>query len=127
MRTQPLLEARGWRTCFIHGDLSPKDRTTTIKDFKSIMGPSILLMTLGTGAVGQVLSSVQMKSMCCKANCHDRLNLGCASRIFLLETQWNPATETQAIGRAVRLGEENHVKVTRYIVKDSIEDVSNNT
>jgi SWI/SNF-related matrix-associated actin-dependent regulator of chromatin subfamily A3 len=44
----------------IHGSLSLKQRLRVLKDFKSILGPNILLMTLGTGAEGFVtcLSSV---------------------------------------------------------------------
>jgi SNF2 family DNA or RNA helicase len=32
------------------------------------------------------------------------------------------AIETQAVARAVRIGQKNHVKVLRYIIKDSIEE-----
>jgi SWI/SNF-related matrix-associated actin-dependent regulator of chromatin subfamily A3 len=36
----------------IHGSLNLKQRKRVLKDFKSILGPNILLMTLGTGAEG---------------------------------------------------------------------------
>lgn len=52
-----------------------------------------------------------------------RLNLTAASRIHLVEPQWNPSVESQAIGRAVRLGQQRNVTVMRYIVKDTIEEV----
>lgn len=52
-----------------------------------------------------------------------RLNLTAASRIHLVEPQWNPSVESQAIGRAVRLGQQRNVTVLRYIVKDTIEEV----
>ncbi|KAF3904701.1 hypothetical protein ABW21_db0209453 [Orbilia brochopaga] len=45
-----------------------------------------------------------------------------ASTAHLLEPQWNPMIEKQAIGRIQRLGQENPVKVIRYIVRDSIEE-----
>ncbi|RSL83946.1 hypothetical protein CEP52_016581 [Fusarium oligoseptatum] len=60
-------------------------------------------MTLGTGAVG--------------------LNLAVASRIFLLEPQWNPSIEDQAIGRALRLGQKAQVVIIRYIVTNTVEQV----
>lgn len=41
-----------------------------------------------------------------------------------MEPQWNPAVESQAIGRLLRLGQEKQVRIVRYIVKGSIEEVS---
>ncbi|KAF2996999.1 hypothetical protein E8E14_002613 [Neopestalotiopsis sp. 37M] len=73
-----------------------------LDDFRSPKGPNILLMTLGTGAVG--------------------LNLAVASRIYLLEPQWNPAIEEQAMSRALRLGQKEKVTIIRYIVRNSVED-----
>ena len=52
-----------------------------------------------------------------------RLNLAVASRIYLLEPQWNPSVELQAIGRSLRLGQTEQVTIVRYIVRDTIEDV----
>ncbi|KAF5577105.1 DNA repair recombination RAD5C [Fusarium pseudoanthophilum] len=75
-----------------------------LKEFQSNTGPSILLMTLGTGAVG--------------------LNLAVASRIYLLEPQWNPSIEEQAIGRALRLGQESQVVVVRYITTKTVEQAN---
>jgi len=60
------------------------------------------LMTLGTGAEG--------------------LNLKVASRIYLLEPQWNPFLELQAMARAQRIGQTKKVVVTRYIMQGSIEE-----
>lgn len=51
------------------------------------------------------------------------LNLTVASRIHILEPQWNPLLESQAIGRAIRLGQEKQVTVVRYITKDTVEQV----
>lgn len=53
-----------------------------------------------------------------------RLNLTAASRIHILEPQWNPSVESQAIGRAIRLGQERQVTVIRYIMKNTVEEVS---
>jgi SNF2 family DNA or RNA helicase len=51
------------------------------------------------------------------------LNLAVASRIYLLEPQWNPAIELQAIGRALRLGQTDQVTIVRYIMMNTVEDV----
>lgn len=55
--------------------------------------------------------------------CFSRLNLTCANRVFIVELQWNPAVESQAIARAIRLGQESDVSVTRYIIKNTVEEV----
>jgi hypothetical protein len=52
-----------------------------------------------------------------------RLNLTCANRIFIVELQWNPGVESQAIARAIRLGQKSEVCVTRYMIKGTVEEV----
>ena len=52
------------------------------------------------------------------------MNLTCANRVFIVELQWNPSVENQAIARAIRLGQGRQVLVTRYVMVDSIEEVS---
>jgi SWI/SNF-related matrix-associated actin-dependent regulator of chromatin subfamily A3 len=51
-----LLELYDMRYDVIHGGLSLTKRLKVLGDFKSPTGRSILLMTLGTGAVGLVAS-----------------------------------------------------------------------
>jgi SWI/SNF-related matrix-associated actin-dependent regulator of chromatin subfamily A3 len=53
-----------------------------------------------------------------------RLDLTVASRVHLLEPQWNPMAEEQALDRVHRLGQTQEVIAIRYVVKDSIEEVS---
>jgi SNF2 family DNA or RNA helicase len=52
-----------------------------------------------------------------------RLNLTAASRAYLMEPQWNPSIEEQALARIHRLGQTRKVETIRFVVKDSIEDV----
>lgn len=40
-----------------------------------------------------------------------------------MEPQWNPSVENQAIARALRLGQEHSVHVTRYVVEGTVEQV----
>jgi SNF2 family DNA or RNA helicase len=47
-----------------------------------------------------------------------------ANRVFLVEPQWNPSVEAQAIARALRLGQSQRVQVTRYVVMQTVEQVS---
>ena len=53
------------------------------------------------------------------------LDLTAASRAYLLEPQWNPMIEEQALSRIHRLGQTKEVKTIRYRVRNSFEEVSN--
>ena len=55
---------------------------------------------------------------------HFSLNgLTVANRIHILEPQWNPAVENQAIGRVLRLDQQRKVTILRYAMRKSIEEV----
>jgi hypothetical protein len=103
----------------IHGSLSLKQRQKVLKDYKSPMGPNILLMTLGTGAEGLVHTS---KGTIASADTH-RLNLTVATHIYMLEPQWNPFVELQAMARAQRIGQTRQVVCVRYVMEKTIEQV----
>jgi hypothetical protein len=53
----------------------------------------------------------------------DRLNLTIANCVYILEPQWNPMVESQAIARVLRIGQKRDVKVVRYIMKGTVEEV----
>ncbi|KAI9779018.1 MAG: hypothetical protein M1816_003778 [Peltula sp. TS41687] len=86
----------------IDGSQPLSERKKSLSAFQMRPEVTVLLMTLGTGAVG--------------------LNLTIASRIHILEPQWNPSVENQAIGRALRLGQEKEVTIVRYVMKDTVEE-----
>ena len=52
-----------------------------------------------------------------------RLNLTAANRIFIVELQWNPTVENQALARAIRINQSDKVLVTRYKIKETVEQV----
>lgn len=85
----------------IDGTVPQALRQQALTDFTTKPEVSTLLMTLGTGALG--------------------LNLTAATRVHILEPQWNPAVEKQAIGRVVRMGQEKNATIIRYSVKNSVE------
>ncbi|KAK3315982.1 SNF2 family N-terminal domain-containing protein [Apodospora peruviana] len=86
----------------IDGECLLSKRQRIIDKFADDKGVQVLLMTTGTGAFG--------------------LNLTAANRIFIVEPQWNPSVENQAIARAIRLRQEKEVQVTRYYIKDTVEE-----
>lgn len=46
-----------------------------------------------------------------------------ATQVHIIEPQWNPSVEEQAIARALRMGQTKSVKVFRYIIKNTVEEV----
>ncbi|DAA73292.1 TPA_exp: Uncharacterized protein A8136_5217 [Trichophyton benhamiae CBS 112371] len=63
--------------------------------------PSVLLISLRAGGVG--------------------LNLTVANHVFMMDPWWSFAVEAQAIDRVHRMGQLRDVKVSRFVVKNSIE------
>jgi hypothetical protein len=50
------------------------------------------------------------------------INLQAASVVVLVEPQWKPSTEEQAIARAHRMGQVRTVQVHRLLAQDSIDE-----
>lgn len=105
----------------IDGSCSKTSRQNAFSRFQDDAAVTILLMTLGTGAVGYI--SKIMTLITTTDLVHGRLNLTKASRLHILEPQWNPSIEAQAIGRVFRLGQKKNVVITRYIVRNTVEEV----
>src|SRR5690349_17197549 len=93
------LDAEGIPYCYLDG--STRDRATIVRRFKDGAAP-VFLISLKAGGFG--------------------LNLAEADYCFLLDPWWNPATETQAVDRAHRIGQTRSVMVYRLVAKDTIED-----
>ncbi|KAI0022442.1 SNF2 family N-terminal domain-containing protein [Xylariomycetidae sp. FL0641] len=98
---QRLLSDRGIRNLRIDGNTSFADRQAILHDFCQDSGPSVLLLSIATGAVG--------------------LTLTVADQVHIVEPQWNPSVEEQAIGRAVRMGQQRSVTIYKYITKKTVE------
>ncbi|KAK4146368.1 SNF2 family N-terminal domain-containing protein [Dichotomopilus funicola] len=95
------LRTRGVRYLRIDGNSTHSARLRVLEEFRN-QDASVLLMTVGTGAVG--------------------LNLTAANYVHIVEPQWNPAVEEQAIARALRMGQTRTVTIIRYVVKSSVEE-----
>ena len=50
------------------------------------------------------------------------MNLTAGSRVYVMEPQYNPAAEAQAVDRVYRLGQTREVFTTRFIMEDSFEE-----
>ncbi|KAH9950151.1 SNF2 family N-terminal domain-containing protein [Amylocystis lapponica] len=95
------LQKAGFTICRLEGTMSPQARDATIQYFMNNVHVTVFLVSLKAGGVA--------------------LNLTEASRVFLMDSWWNPAVEYQAMDRIHRLGQHRPVKVVKLVVEDSIE------
>jgi hypothetical protein len=107
----------------VDGTLPSHRRQEVLKKFHHDSSVMVLLMTLGTGAAGYTSYFPNPE---CLTHCYNcRLNnLSVASRVYILEPQWNPSVEDQAIGRVLRLGQDKQVCIIRYVTSGTIEEAS---
>ncbi|RYP79053.1 hypothetical protein DL771_000031 [Monosporascus sp. 5C6A] len=85
----------------IDGRTSYSERSKRLKAFREDTRLSAILMSVETGAVG--------------------LNLTVANRVHIVEPQWNPSVEEQAVARALRFGQTKEVAIFRYVIKGTVE------
>ncbi|KAI4205531.1 MAG: hypothetical protein LQ350_000310 [Teloschistes chrysophthalmus] len=83
------------RSLGLDGTMSSTSRAKTLRTFRNDNDIRVLLATISCGGVG--------------------LDLTAASRAFIIEPQWNPMSESQALDRVHRLGQTKEVILTRYI------------
>ncbi|MCG3176588.1 MAG: hypothetical protein MOGMAGMI_01546 [Candidatus Omnitrophica bacterium] len=84
------------------GTVPASRRKALVESYQSGASPPVFLISLRTGGVG--------------------LNLTRANHVFHLDPWWNPAVEDQASDRAHRIGQKNHVFVTRLIMRGTLEE-----
>ncbi|KAK1971833.1 hypothetical protein LY78DRAFT_625065 [Colletotrichum sublineola] len=85
------------------GKVPQKERQRVVERFRNEPSIRVLLLTLSCGAVG--------------------LNLTAASRAYLMEPNWNPTLQDQALARIHRMGQEKKVTTIQFYVRDSFEEV----
>ncbi|KAG5662611.1 hypothetical protein KAF25_005029 [Fusarium avenaceum] len=76
-------------------------RTELLSRFRQDADVRVLLISINTGAVGLTLTEANM--------------------VHIVEPQWNPTIEDQAIARVVRMGQNRPVTVFKYITAGSVE------
>jgi SWI/SNF-related matrix-associated actin-dependent regulator of chromatin subfamily A3 len=84
------------------GTIPPNNRTKALESFRRDTRVQVILISITCGAVG--------------------LDLTAASQIFLMEPQWNPTVEEQALSRVHRMGQTKEVNTVRYIMEGSFEE-----
>lgn len=99
---EPALEKANMQFLRLDGSMAQKARAAVLDKFRDSKKFTVLLLSLKAGGVG--------------------LNLTSAKRVFMMDPWWSFAVEAQAIDRVHRMGQEDEVKVYRFIVKDSVEE-----
>jgi non-specific serine/threonine protein kinase len=96
------LEAQNVPFCYLDGNTSLRDRKNAVEKFQEDEKYRVFLISLKAGGTG--------------------LNLTAADYVYLMDPWWNPAVEQQAIDRAHRIGQQNHIFAYKMICKDSVEE-----
>ncbi|EJT75963.1 hypothetical protein GGTG_05888 [Gaeumannomyces tritici R3-111a-1] len=107
----------------IDGDYSLRQRQDNMERFTKDGDMRVLIMSTGGWGIRPRAEGIRADQRP-RPGVNHSLNLTAASRIFILEPQWNPSVERQAIGRAVRIGQSRQVHVVRYLVAGLVETVS---
>ncbi|MFZ9992903.1 MAG: DEAD/DEAH box helicase, partial [Opitutales bacterium] len=87
----------------IHGEISSVERQQVIDRFAASEGFGVLALQIEAGGVG--------------------INLQCAQVVILMEPQFKPSTERQAIARVRRMGQTRKVNAHRLIAKGTIDEL----
>ncbi|KAI0198371.1 SNF2 family N-terminal domain-containing protein [Astrocystis sublimbata] len=99
---RPRLESSGFSFVRIDGSLTLQQRRIVLDKFNSDENCVVMLATIGAVSEG--------------------IDLSAASETHILEPHWNPMAEAQAVDRVHRIGQTRDVTITRYYVKDSVEE-----
>lgn len=86
----------------LDGKMSRTQRGVALDTFRDDDSVRVILVSISAGGLG--------------------LNLTTASKVYVMEPQYNPAAEAQAIDRIHRLGQTREVTTTRFIMAGSFEE-----
>jgi SNF2 family DNA or RNA helicase len=96
------LEENNFTYTRLDGSMARKQRAQALETFRDDPNVHVILVSIGAGGLG--------------------LNLTAASKVFVMEPQFNPAAEAQAVDRVHRLGQQRDVHIMRFIMRGSFEE-----
>ncbi|KAK6201175.1 SNF2 family N-terminal domain-containing protein [Scheffersomyces amazonensis] len=100
---QDWLNFKGIQLCRLDGSTSQTVRDIEIKNFNNDNKYKVFLLSTRAGGLG--------------------INLAAADTVILFDNDWNPQMDLQAIDRVHRLGQTKPVKIFRFLVSNSIEEI----
>lgn len=86
----------------LDGKMTRTARTAAMDAFRDDPSVQVILVSITAGGLG--------------------LNLTTGNSVYVMEPQFNPAAEAQAVDRVHRLGQKREVKTVRYIMRHSFEE-----
>lgn len=86
----------------LDGRMSRDARDKSMEALRNDDNVRVMLVSIGAGGLG--------------------LNLTTANKVFMMEPQFNPAAEAQAVDRVHRLGQDREVTIKRFIMNNSFEE-----
>jgi SNF2 family DNA or RNA helicase len=99
---QMALDAAGITYVRLDGTMTRQARTSSMDKFREDPTVDVILVSITAGGLG--------------------LNLTAGNNVFVMEPQYNPAAEAQAVDRVHRLGQKRPVRTIRYIMNNSFEE-----
>ncbi|KAK7981864.1 hypothetical protein PG988_004102 [Apiospora saccharicola] len=99
---QLALDNNGITYTRLDGKMSRTARTAAMDSFRDDNSVHVILVSIMAGGLG--------------------LNLTAGNSVYVMEPQYNPAAEAQAVDRVHRLGQKRPVRTVRYIMANSIEE-----
>ncbi|KAI1155188.1 SNF2 family N-terminal domain-containing protein [Nemania diffusa] len=92
----------GIRFTRLDGKMNRPARSAAMTAFREDDSIHVILVSISAGGLG--------------------LNLVSGNTVYMMEPQYNPAAEAQAVDRVHRLGQKRPVRTVRYIMRNSIEE-----
>ncbi|KAK4080422.1 hypothetical protein Trihar35433_1527 [Trichoderma harzianum] len=86
----------------LDGSMTRQARTAAMDNFREDRSIHVILVSITAGGLG--------------------LNLTAGNNVYVMEPQYNPAAEAQAVDRVHRLGQKRPVRTIRYIMRNSFEE-----
>lgn len=99
---QIALDENGFKYVRLDGKMNRIARGIAMDTFRDDPTVLVILVSISAGGLG--------------------LNLTMANKVYVMEPQYNPASEAQAVDRVHRLGQKREVETKRYIMNDSFEE-----
>ncbi|KAJ8114898.1 hypothetical protein ONZ43_g4794 [Nemania bipapillata] len=96
------LENAGIHFTRLDGKMTRSARSAAMTAFRENKSVHVILVSISAGGLG--------------------LNLVTGNTVYMMEPQYNPAAEAQAVDRVHRLGQKRPVRTVRYIMRNSIEE-----
>ena len=98
-----LFQNTAYRVSYLDGSLPYEERAQVVDDFNENRDQFVFLISTRAGGVG--------------------LNIVSASKVVIVDPDWNPATDLQAQDRAYRIGQARDVEVVRLVSAGTIEEI----